>query len=52
MVISDYPRGDEATRRHARIGKVGMGVGPVLRYAEYLEDLLRLPLSEGWRRIR
>ncbi|MBE6513828.1 MAG: hypothetical protein E7Z69_01735 [Thermoplasmata archaeon] len=51
IVITDYPRGDEASWRHARIGKVGMGVAPVLRYAEYLEDLMRLPMAEGWREL-
>ena len=35
--------------RFARFTKVGMGVEPTLRYAEYLENIMRLPNREGWK---
>lgn len=47
LVICDISRGEN--RRYARLSKVGIGVRPVLRYAEYLENMMRLPPVEGWR---
>ena len=35
--------------RFARIGKAGIGLRGVLDYAEYLENILRLPATDGWR---
>ena len=49
LVICDLSRSDAEGVRYARVGKIGLGVKPVLRYAEYLEDLMRLPAVEGWR---
>ena len=49
LLISDIPRMESDRCRFARFTKVGMGVEPTLRYAEYLENVMRLPAREGWK---
>jgi len=49
LIISDIARPNEGIR-FARVGKIGLGVGPTLEYAEYLENIMRLPEEEGWKR--
>jgi len=49
LIISDLARNDEGVR-FARVGKIGLGVRPTLEYAEYLENIMRLPYEEGWKR--
>jgi nitrogenase iron protein len=49
LIISDIARPNEGIR-FARVGKVGFGVTPSLSYAEYLENIIRLPVEEGWKR--
>ena len=34
----------------AKISKIGLGLTPSLNYIEYLENILRLPNIEGWRK--
>ena len=43
--------GDDGIR-FARVGKIGLGVMPSLAYVEYLENIMRLPNDEGWKRGR
>ena len=50
LLISDIARHVTGRCRFARFTKVGMGVEPTLRYAEYLENIMRLPSEEGWKR--
>jgi nitrogenase molybdenum-iron protein alpha/beta subunit len=49
LIISDIARPDEGIR-FARVGKIGLGVRPTLEYAEYLENIMRLPVEEGWKK--
>ena len=49
LIISDLARPNEGIR-FARVGKVGLGITPTLEYAEYLENIMRLPEEEGWKR--
>ena len=49
LIISDIARQNEGIR-FARVGKIGLGVRPTLEYAEYLENIMRLPEEEGWKR--
>ena len=49
LIISDIARPEDGTR-FARVGKIGLGVRPSLEYAEYLENIMRLPAEEGWKR--
>ena len=50
LLVSDIARHVTGRCRFARFTKVGMGVEPTLRYAEYLENIMRLPSEEGWKR--
>lgn len=50
LLIGDMVRPVSGRCRSARIGKVGLGVGPTLKYAEYLENIMRLPAEDGWKR--
>lgn len=50
LLISDIVRRFPGMCRFARFSKVGLGVEPTLRYAEYLENIMRLPAEEGWKR--
>ncbi len=49
LIISDIARPDDGIR-FARVGKIGIGVGPSLEYVKYLENIMRLPDQEGWKR--
>ena len=49
LIISDIARPDEGIR-FARVGKVGFGITPSFEYIEYIENIMRLPLEEGWKR--
>jgi nitrogenase iron protein len=49
LIISDLARPNEGIR-FARVGKVGLGITPTLEYVEYLENIIRLPEEEGWKR--
>jgi len=49
LLISDYSRAAPEECKFARVTKVGIGVDPALRYAEYLENIMRLPKTEGWK---
>ncbi len=50
LIISDVivPHG---SIRFAKISKIGPGIGPMLDYVEYLEDMMRLPNDEGWKKV-
>ncbi len=50
LLIGDIIRGTSGKCRFARVGKVGLGVEPTLKYAQYLENVMRLPQEEGWKR--
>ena len=50
LLVSDIARHVTGRCRFARFTKVGLGVEPTLRYAEYLENIMRLPAEEGWKR--
>jgi len=49
IIISDIVRPDDGIR-FARVGKIGLGVMPSLAYVEYLENIMRLPIEEGWKK--
>ena len=51
LIISDIviPSDDV---RFARVGKIGLGLRPSLDYVEYLENIMRLPNDEGWKKGR
>lgn len=49
LIISDIARPDDGIR-FARVGKIGIGLRPVLDYVQYLENIMRLPVMEGWKR--
>ncbi|AMK14200.1 nitrogenase iron protein NifH [methanogenic archaeon mixed culture ISO4-G1] len=49
LIISDVNRPSEDVR-FARVGKVGLGLRPTLDYVEYLENIIRLPNDEGWKK--
>jgi nitrogenase molybdenum-iron protein alpha/beta subunit len=49
LIVSDIARPDDGVR-FARVGKIGTGVGPSLDYITYLENIIRLPIEEGWKR--
>ena len=51
LIISDIARPNDGIR-FARVGKVGLGLGPSLDYMEYLENIMRLPNDEGWKKGR
>ena len=52
LLISDIARPLSGRCRMARFGKVGVGVRSVLEYAEYVENIMRLPNDEGWKEGR
>ncbi len=37
--------------RLAKVSKIGIGITSSLEYIEYLEDIMRLPIKEGWREV-
>jgi len=49
LIISDIvvPTGGV---KFARVGKIGLGMRPSLDYVEYLENIIRLPNDEGWKK--
>lgn len=49
LIISDIARPDDGIR-FARVGKIGIGVRPSMDYIVYLENIMRLPIEEGWKR--
>ena len=49
LIISDIMRPSMGVR-FARVGKIGLGLRPSLDYVEYLENIMRLPNDEGWKR--
>ena len=49
LVISDVVV-SSGNVRFARVGKAGLGLRPSLDYAEYLENIMRLPNNEGWKK--
>ena len=49
LLISDLSRPVRGRCRSARFSKIGVGALPVLEYAEYLENVMRLPKDEGWK---
>ena len=51
LIISDIVIPSD-TVRFARVGKIGLGLRPSLDYVEYLENIMRLPNDEGWKKGR
>ncbi len=49
LIISDIARATDDVR-FARVSKVGLGLTPTLDYVEYLENIIRLPNDEGWKK--
>lgn len=49
LLISDIPFPVSGRTRFARLSRMGVGYRQTLRFARYLGDTLRLPVSEGWR---
>ena len=49
LIISDIMMPTGGTR-FARVGKVGLGLRPSLDYMVYLENIMRLPNDEGWKK--
>lgn len=48
LIISDIARPDDGIR-FARVGKIGFGVTASFEYIEYVENIMRLPVEEGWK---
>lgn len=49
LIISDIMMPTDGVR-FARVGKIGLGLKPSLDYVEYLENIMRLPNNEGWKK--
>jgi len=49
LLISDLAFPVKGKCRHARIRRVGAGYKGTMYYAEYLENVMRLPPTEGWK---
>ncbi|MBR4685783.1 MAG: hypothetical protein IKP04_04570, partial [Candidatus Methanomethylophilaceae archaeon] len=49
LIVSDIARPDDGIR-FARVGKIGIGLRPALEYIMYLENIMRLPVEEGWKK--
>lgn len=49
LLISDLAFPVKGRCRFARIRRVGAGYRGTMLYAEYLENVMRLPASEGWK---
>ena len=49
LIISDIVMPTDGVK-FARVGKVGLGMRPTLDYVEYLENIIRLPNDEGWKK--
>ena len=49
LLIADFPYPAGGKCRVARTKKVGVGVIGTMDYAVYLENVMRLPASEGWK---
>ncbi|MBR7152354.1 MAG: AAA family ATPase [Candidatus Methanomethylophilaceae archaeon] len=52
LLISDLVKPVSGKCRLARFSKIGVGATPVLEYAEYLENIMRLPQDAGWKEGR
>lgn len=50
LLVSDTQRSLSGKCRAARYSKIGLGVEPTFRYMEYLENIMRVPAVEGWRK--
>ncbi len=49
LIISDIMMPNDGIR-FARVTKIGLGLKPSLDYIEYLENIMRLPNDEGWKK--
>ena len=52
LLICDITRMAPSGIRTARMSKSGVGYMPVMEYAVYLENMMRLPIADGWKRGR
>lgn len=52
LLICDVTRISPPGIRTARMSKSGVGYRPVMDYAVYLENIMRLPAEDGWKRGR
>ncbi|MCQ2071388.1 MAG: hypothetical protein MJZ68_09680, partial [archaeon] len=50
MVLCDTVVPVKGDFKVAKLGRVGVGVKGTYEFTEYLENILRLPVEEGWRR--
>lgn len=51
VVIADSSRAPSKGIRVARLGRTGVGCRSTIRYARYLDAMMRVPEREGWRSV-